>query len=198
MDNLTGLIICGGQSRRMGSDKSLLDYYGSPHSQYLFQLLEKFCTQVYLSLNESQSRNTDGTRAHITDAEEYSDIGPMSALLSAWQKFPSESLLVVGCDYPFVSEGEIKRLIQNRKGLATCFINPGKNIYEPLLTVYESAFHSIAMQNYLKQNYSLSKILENENVNLIYPSSSFTLRNANTKDEYFAAKKMINQNLTDL
>ncbi len=195
MDNLTGLVVCGGQSCRMGMDKSMLDYYGKPHSFYLFHILQDFCNAVYLSINRHQSINADSAYPFITDGIVYSDIGPMSALLSAWQKFPDASLLTIGCDYPFVNKETIKTLIRNREANATCFVHPERNIYEPLLTIYESSFYPIVMKNYLAQKYSLSKILKFENVNTVLPVSPKWLQNVNTSDEYLSAKKLINQKI---
>ncbi len=195
MDNLTGLVVCGGQSCRMGMDKSMLDYYGKPHSHYLYHLLQIFCNSVYLSLNGHQSLNADISYPYITDEPEYCNAGPMTALLSAWKKYPDTSLLVIGCDYMFVNNDAIMTLIQNRKGDATCFTHPDSNIYEPLLTIYESSFYPVVMKNFLAQNYSLSKILKRENITSILPATPAMLENANTKAEYLTAKKMIDQKI---
>ncbi|MEO8210593.1 MAG: NTP transferase domain-containing protein [bacterium] len=191
MGDLLGLVFCGGKSSRMGTDKSLLEYHGIPHRYYLFHLLQKFCNEVCLSVNEHQAENEDGRYPFITDAGEYRDIGPMSALLSAWQKFSGASLLAVGCDYPFLNKDSIRQLIRQRKGKATCFFLTENNIHEPLLTIYESSFYPIVIDNYHKQNFSLSKILEYEEVNIIQTSSSMMLQNVNTPDEYFLAKKIL-------
>jgi len=195
MENLSGLIICGGKSSRMGVgvDKSLLDYYGLPHRYYLFHLLQDFCQSVYLSVNMLQAMNADNSYPYISDAPEYRDIGPMSALLSAWKKFPKASWLVAGCDYPFINKEIIQSLISQRDKGATCFVLEENNIHEPLLAIYESSFYSAIMESYHKQNYSLSKLLVNENVNTIKPSSENILRNVNTMDEFSAAKEFLNR-----
>ncbi len=67
-------------------DKSMLDYYGIPHSHYLYHLLQNFCNSVYISLNGHQSLNADISYPYITDEPEYCNTGPMTALLSAWKK----------------------------------------------------------------------------------------------------------------
>ncbi len=192
MENLKGLIFCGGKRSRMGVDKSLLEYHGMPHRNFLFNLLQEFCESVYLSVNTLQARNTDDTYPYIEDAAEYNNIGPMSALLSAWGKFPDSSWLVLGCDYPFVSKENLASLIQHRDGRATCFIHPEKEIHEPLLTIYENSFYPVILENYYKQNFSMSKILKSENAAIVKPSSEFFLQNVNTMEEYYSAKKLIN------
>jgi molybdenum cofactor guanylyltransferase len=195
MNNLHGLILCGGKSSRMGTDKSLLEYFDIPHRHYLYQLLQGFCSQVFLSLNIQQAQNAGESCPVITDAPEFNDIGPMSALLSAWKKFPESSLLVIGCDYPFINKNIIRQLIQSHKGNATCFVLPGKSIYEPLLTIYESSFYPVILENFRQKNFSLSKILEVENANAIQPMSLKILNNVNTKEEYLLVKELIQKDL---
>lgn len=191
MSDLLGLVVCGGKSTRMGTDKSRLEYHGIPHCYYLFHLLQEFSKPVFLSVNINQAQNEDGKYPFITDDHEFSDLGPMSALLTAWKKFPESSLLAVGCDYPFLNRDSIMQLIQSRHGNATCFFLTENNIHEPLLTIYESSFYTIVLDNYRKQNFSLSKILEYEKVNAIQLYSSMMLQNVNTPDEYFLAKKIL-------
>jgi len=192
MDDLHGLIVCGGKSSRMGVDKSLLEYYGIPHRYYLFNLLQNFCQSVYLSVNIFQTENLDNSYSFIIDAPEYSNIGPMSALLSAWKKFPQASWLVVGCDYPFVNKEILQSLISQRNKRATCFHVDKNNINEPLFTIYESSFYPAVIESYHQQNYSLSKLLANENVNTVKLSSGHFLKNVNTMDEFFAVKELLN------
>jgi len=194
MVNLLGLIICGGKSSRMGEgrDKSLFEYHGVPHRYYLFHLLENFCQSVYLSVNMLQEKNLDNSYPYITDFPEFTNIGPMSALLSAWKKFPQASWLVVGCDYPFIDKEIIQSLINQREKSATCFFLAKNSIYEPLLTIYESTFYPAVMESYHKKNYSLSKLLANENVVGIKPASEHIFKNVNTMDEFSVVKELLN------
>src|SRR6478735_6633462 len=101
MTALYGLVICGGQSTRMGTDKSLLDYYGKAQRYYVHEMLQPFCEKVFLSCNEQQAATITGNYETIADAPAYSDIGPMAGLLSAFGQYPDKAFLVVACDYPF-------------------------------------------------------------------------------------------------
>ena len=190
--NLAGLIICGGSSSRMGSDKSLMEYHGISQRIYLFNLLKNFCDNVYLSLNQSQALNADNNFPFIKDDPQFGNIGPMNALLSYWKMYPESSVIAVGCDYPFIDLECFQYLIENRKADATCFINTDENIHEPLITVYESSFQKIISDNFKNNNYSLSKILKQENVTSIVAPSEFKLQNINTPEEFFSAKELIN------
>lgn len=191
MKNLSGLIICGGKSLRFGSDKSLIKYYDIPQREYLYKLLSKFCDNVYFSINASQAVNFNSTYKTIIDEKEYGDAGPMSALLSMWKKFPDVSLLVTGCDYPFVNENVLKILLTNRSYEATCFVHADGKLCEPFLSVYENSFYKTVLENYSNGNLSLSKILAVSNVKTVLPPSDLTLKNVNTPEEYSEVKKML-------
>jgi molybdopterin-guanine dinucleotide biosynthesis protein A len=55
--SMNGLILVGGQSVRMGTDKSQLSYHGKPQWQYLYDLLLPFCQKTYLSCRQNQKDN---------------------------------------------------------------------------------------------------------------------------------------------
>jgi len=172
----------------MGTDKSVLEYYGLPHREYLYNLLKQFCEKVYLSVSaDSLPANFPG----IIDDPKYTGIGPMAALLSAWQQEPGTAWLVIGCDYPFIDKDTIQNLIEHRGDIASCFLHPENNLREPLLTIYEAACYPMIMKAYQLNQYSLRKILESEEVITMRPPSRYTLKNVNTIEEHHEACNLI-------
>ncbi len=128
---VTGVIMCGGKSTRMGRDKSLLIYHGRSQRLHLKDLLSPFCTEIFFSLNPDQ---TDDPAMVITDLPEFVNLGPATGFLSAFSKLPGKNILFVGCDYPFITSNELKRFFEFsiETGLSA-FFNPG-GFYEPLLS----------------------------------------------------------------
>ena len=51
MENLLGVVLCGGQSKRMGSDKGLLVKDGKPWAMCIADKLEKAALPVVVSIN---------------------------------------------------------------------------------------------------------------------------------------------------
>ncbi len=47
-NNLKGLVLCGGRSKRMQQDKSNIGYYGVLQWQHLRDLLQSFLPEVWL------------------------------------------------------------------------------------------------------------------------------------------------------
>ncbi|RYE15297.1 MAG: molybdenum cofactor guanylyltransferase, partial [Sphingobacteriales bacterium] len=111
MSSLYGLVVCGGKSTRMGTDKSILNYHGQPQRYHLYNMLNTLCERSFISCNGEQATTIPDKYAVIVDDDKYGDIGPMKALLTAIDKHPNKSFLVVGCDYPYQNENELRRLI---------------------------------------------------------------------------------------
>jgi len=51
---LYGLVLSGGKSTRMKKDKSTLEYYGKTQTQFCYELLSRYCTQVFISNRKEQ------------------------------------------------------------------------------------------------------------------------------------------------
>lgn len=173
------LILIGGQSSRMGTDKSLLDYHGKPQREYLFDLAKKFCSEVYFSCRVEQvfSENT------IIDKN---PSGPISGILSAFEQNPNTAWLVVACDMPLINEASFELLLQHRNQdkTATAFFNSVNNAPEPLFTIYESTSFEILSKQLETGNKSPKYFLQNNNIQLINVEKTLFLKNINTKEEF--------------
>ncbi|MFM9945339.1 MAG: NTP transferase domain-containing protein [Bacteroidia bacterium] len=186
MQKLYGLVVCGGQSSRMGTDKSLLQYHDLPQRYYLYNLLDPLCDKVFLSCNKHQAAEINEFYNLIIDIPDYFNIGPIAALLSAYRQFPEASFLVIGCDYPFIKENDLKKLVANRdvKKQAVYYFNPESNFEEPLLAIYENSCLPILLENFEKGNFSLRHFLKSINSEKIYPESLESLTSVDTVEQY--------------
>lgn len=136
---LAALILTGGKSERMGQDKALLDYHGTPQWHYLFQQAASLQLPVFISCKkEQQTFWKDQGLSVITDA--YQDIGPLAGILSAMKAHPNYSWLVMACDMPNWNAEAMRQLISNRnvKAGATAFFNQERKWFEPLAAIWES------------------------------------------------------------
>src|SRR5690242_8452653 len=106
--NTYGIVLCGGQSSRMGKDKSLISYYNKPQRYHVYDMLQPFCEKVIISCNEKQSGGIEKEYDILADHDSYSGIGPMAALLTAFTNFPEKNILLVGCDYPFLTAASLR------------------------------------------------------------------------------------------
>lgn len=197
---IQGLILAGGKSTRMGTDKGLLKYHGVSQRDYLYEQLSTIFTPfhdekgVYISVREHQEIKDKHT---ISDT--FVGLGPFGAICSAFQKNPNSAWFVIATDVPFVDKNLIRRLLEKRnpKKIATTLkgISTPLNDYpfpEPLITIWEPKAYPILLQ-YLSQGYSCPrKVLINSDVEIVEVDAHF-IQNINTPSEYEKAKKELNK-----
>ncbi len=189
---LIGLVACGGKSTRMGFDKSMLKYHHKPQRYHLYDMLELFCDQVFISCNEIQLKEMEDEYRVMVDLPAYQNCGPMASLLTAFHAFPENDFLLIGCDYPFLSADEISLFLkQLQPGNATVFYNEKDDMYEPLLAFYHHSIKNSLVEMASKNQYSLQELLRKSIVTKYYPADKKSIIGINTKQDLMEACKLI-------
>ena len=191
--NLYGLIVCGGKSSRMGTDKSLLKYHGTEQRYHLCRMLEPFCDKIFISINREQIISAEPGYNFIVDKNEYDEIGPMAAILSAFADHENKDWLVIGCDYPFIDQKTIADFLEIVTDNETAAFYKD-DFYEPLAAYYPKGLKENLQQQFQTGNYSLQQFLKNNYAAKFFPANAMTIRNINTTDEMNEAQKILMQN----
>lgn len=188
-----GLVLCGGKSERMTSDKAFIEYHGMPQWQYVLQLLQPFCEKVYLSLNSQQATEWSlPSNIHInSDKETFINHGPMTALLSAVDLVKEQPLFVVACDYPLLETTHLRQLMDGRttNSDVTCFSLGGRP--EPLISIFETAALKNLTPFFANGSDSIFKFIEQSNSTYIDVANSAFLKNVNSEEEMELLKKTL-------
>lgn len=185
---IQGLVLAGGKSTRMGTDKGTLNFYGKNQRDVAIELLEKHHLKTYLSVRSDQEI---GIENKITD--KFVGLGPFGAICSAFQENPDVAWLVLATDLPFVNDEVINLLLKHRdpSKIATTIKGKNSKFPEPLITIWEPKSYTLLL-NYLAQGYSCPrKVLLNSEIEIIEADDDF-IRNINTPEEFNAAHKEIN------
>jgi len=183
-----GLVLAGGKSVRMGTDKGTLNFFGKNQRDVAIELLEKNKLKTYLSVREEQEITIENK---ITD--KLIGLGPFGAICSAFQENPDVAWLVIATDLPFVNDEVIQLLLKHRNPskAATTIKGKDKQFPEPLITIWEPKSYTLLL-NFLAQGYSCPrKVLINSDVEIIEIDDDF-IRNVNTPEDYKNAHKEIN------
>jgi len=193
LNQLFGMVVCGGKSNRMGEDKSLLNYYGIPQRYYVYEMLQAFCEKVFISCNREQAKTISEKYNSIPDNLLYENTGPMAALLTSFEKHKEVSFLAVGCDYPFIKKEDLEKLVEarNKNTLAVSYFHKEAGVEEPLLAIYENACFPLMKNNFVNKRYSLRYFLKEINASKIIPSNPETIVSIDTAEQYQNAMQII-------
>ncbi len=182
-----GLVLAGGQSMRMGTDKGLLNYFGKSQRSYSVELLQKCNLETKLSVRKEQE---------VSDTDVIEDVflglGPFGAICSAFQNDPNSAWLVLATDLPYVDEGLIRKLLSHRNPskIATAVKGKKKEFPEPLVTIWEPKAYPIMLQ-FLAQGISCPrKVLINSDVELLETDDVY-IYNVNTPEEFDSVKRKL-------
>ena len=161
---MIGVVLCGGQSSRMGEDKAMMNTKGISWAQASINVLSTLNCPIYLSVNKVQLPAHGvayGTEILITDIDSLELYGPLSGLMSAHVKFPLQDIFILACDMQSMKSGaiiELYNIYTSQKNYeAYVFIQKGKR--EPLCAIYTHK----ALQKILKMN--TDKILKKHSMN---------------------------------
>ncbi len=192
-ENLYGLVIAGGESNRMGSDKAWLRYHGKPQLYHVFDQLSACTDQVFISCNKFQKNRIFPYYQTIVDKKAFENKGPIAALLTAFNQLPGRDFLVIATDYPFLNTCTLSKFaaVADQHQLSA-FYNAEAKVYEPLLAYYPKEIYPALKAFYEEGNYSLQQFLAEHKAVKFFPSDENEITNVNTPEEYEAAYHKIN------
>lgn len=184
---IKGLILAGGLSSRMGSDKSLMAFHGKPQREYLFDLLTKFCSEVYLSCKDCE--NIPERLNPLPDQFEID--GPLNGILSAFSKDSSCAWLTVAVDMPLIDSFTLQYLMDRRdpEKVATCFLDSDGKKPEPLLTIWEPKSFPFLQAFYNSKQISPRRFLMQHAIGLHTAPNRDILTNINSPDDLMQYNK---------
>jgi len=156
---MLGVVLCGGQSSRMGSDKGLLMFNDKTWTQKAIDTLDNFQIHVVISVNKNQYKDYSSifrVDTIIPDDPSLQLHGPLYGLLSVHLKYPEEDLLILACDMPLIDSELIKQLLTKYSNeTADAFIYTTDGEPEPMPGIYKSK--GLAYVHHLYSNNQLPK-----------------------------------------
>jgi molybdopterin-guanine dinucleotide biosynthesis protein A len=182
------LVLAGGRSSRMQTDKATLAYHGRSQLEEAMHLVAPLVARAFVSVRRDQV--DDPLRAgfaQIIDRQE--NLGPIAGIMAAQEQYPNVAWLVLACDLPFLTVATLEHLLRARDPArdATAYLSSHDSLPEPLCAIYEPASRQ-ALAAYLAQGRQCPrKFLQCANAHLIAAPDARALDNINTRAEYDAA-----------
>jgi molybdopterin-guanine dinucleotide biosynthesis protein A len=133
-NRLTGIILSGGKSSRMGKEKGLVDFQAKPLISYAIEVLKPISDSIIIGANnELETYKKFGY--HMVE-DEVKGVGPIGGLLSTLKYSSGERNFVISCDMPFINSELLNFLFQNLQDLDVVVAMHDVDKIEPLCGVY--------------------------------------------------------------
>ncbi len=180
MEGISGILLTGGKSTRMGTDKASLPF---GNGTLLTVQLEKFRA---LGI-------TDVLISGYGDGQIPDDVpgcGPLGGLAACLPRVQNPCALVISVDVPLVSESTLRCLIGAHTGGVTILRHDGRT--EPLIAVYDAALGRTAQALLAADRRAVRALLDSTTCRIVdvdAPEPEFV--NCNTPEDYAAALRMI-------
>lgn len=111
-EQITGVILAGGKSRRFGSNKALCEYGDKTFLRHLINLVRPYTKEVVIA-GCYPEYNEKGIPV-LQDV--YPDMGPVGGIYTALGESGTPWILVLTCDMPLISKEIIMLLLASGRG----------------------------------------------------------------------------------
>lgn len=158
---ITGAVIAGGKSKRMGFDKLSILFQQKTFLQRATDLLEHFTDQIFINSNQDIS-----SRYPILK-DEIKDIGPMGGIYSMLKQIKTAQVLIVPADMPLLNTEVLEYLMQHYQKDKLINVFQTKNKTQMLVGIYDKKLLPVLEKQIENKNYKLRILLQKSAVNLI-------------------------------
>lgn len=134
-DHITGIILCGGKSVRMGKNKALLELGGRRVIDRVIGVMGKLFPTLFLVTNTPDAYAFTGIET-VQDA--IPEGGSLVGLYTGLRHATTAKAFVVACDMPFLNEALIRRMVEAAADDAA-IIPRSPDGLQPLHALYSTA-----------------------------------------------------------
>jgi molybdopterin-guanine dinucleotide biosynthesis protein A len=112
---VTGVILAGGMSRRLGRNKALELVGGQPLIERVIERVGSVVDRVLVVVNDDKRARELKLPGHVeTAVDQYQDTGSLGGIYTGLAAASTPWILVVGCDMPFLNKTLMSHLLNNR------------------------------------------------------------------------------------
>ena len=162
MKNITGVVLAGGKSQRMKTDKALIMFNKKTLLENQVDLLSSVFDNVVISANTQEYSFVN--KQIVEDVR--SNIGPIGGLLSVLKKVETEYIFALSVDIPLVSKDLILYLMSKLE-TNDIVIPVFKGKYEPTCAVYSKSCIEIIENQIQNKDYRLINFIEKMNTKFV-------------------------------
>ena len=192
------IILAGGQSRRMGQNKSLMKLEGIRLIDRIIHECMPISEKVILVSNHDLADIPEEVLM-VADFPPFKGEGPLAGIWTGLTLAKEGTCLVVACDMPFISKSfarKFEKMMLEKKVDAVIPVIAGR--MHPLFAVYHTRIKDQIYQTLLNGKRSVQSMIADIHVEF-YPMDEYEkiLWNMNTMNDYIQAGKMTDRGVLD-
>ncbi len=172
---ITGAVLCGGASSRMGRDKATLDLRGRPMVQWVVDAMKEAGAKTVVALGD----RPDLQLPVLVDREPGS--GPLGAIIGAIEQYGT--LLVCPCDVPMVSSQLLREIISSAGAAKEPVVLAHSGHLEPLIGLYKEESLELLKIGYSKGARGPKMALNIQDYHTVHVAPD-CVQNVNTPEDF--------------
>nr|WP_315185911.1 molybdenum cofactor guanylyltransferase [uncultured Flavobacterium sp.] len=183
MENLTGIILAGGKSQRMGTDKGLLLLKGKPFVTHIYEALKPIVGDNIVVVSSNADYDALGYN-RIEDM--IADKGPVGGLYTALKQSKTKFNLVLSVDVPLVSTELLQWLVAKHEDSFMVTQVQVQDKESPLIAVYDRSIRILLGEHLAGNQLKLRDVIAEVNHQTLEVPSKWSeqVQNINTEEDY--------------
>ena len=179
--NITGIILAGGKSSRMGSDKGFLILNEASFIYHIIEALKPLVSDIIIVSN-NQDYNVFGYR-RVEDIIQ--NAGPLAGLYSGLSHSETTYNLVLSCDVPLIKTTVLNMLIEGFDDAFDCIQLQSQNKTMPLIALYKKkcmhTFKALLQDHKRRLQFAVEQL--HTKTIILNPEFDEFVKNINTKQQ---------------
>lgn len=173
------VILAGGKSSRLGTDKTQIDFRGTPLSQWVHTRLSEVFSSLYVSIKHRDKFSFDA-QFLIESSPIYA---PIVGMINAFESLDSEEIIFFSVDTPFVLPQTLRAIAHSKAQIS--YAQSTDKAHYLISKWHRSSLESL-LWAYRSKNYALYRIIESHSHEGICASDEECF-NINTMEDYHKA-----------
>ncbi|MFA9559112.1 molybdenum cofactor guanylyltransferase [Evansella sp. AB-rgal1] len=155
--NITGIVLAGGKSKRMGQNKALLEIKGEKSILRILEKLERITSNIIINTNSPEEFQF---LSHDIVEDEMKDKGPLGGIYSSLVQSSSIWNFIVACDLPHFNDQIAQYLVSLiEKNNVQCVIPVIDERIHPLYGVYNKSVLSTVKKHIENNSLKITEVL---------------------------------------
>jgi molybdopterin-guanine dinucleotide biosynthesis protein A len=183
MFDIPCVIFAGGKSSRMGEDKALLPFGGfDTLTQFQLSRLSTIFKTVYISCKDKNKFDFEAN--FIEDVKTDSVYAPTTGFIAIFDTIKDKSFFAISVDSPFISQKEIKQIIEADKAENDATIAKTAYGIQPLCGIYHRSLQNGFINMLKEDNHKLGFLLKSSKTNFVEFNDEKPFLNINYPNQY--------------